>query len=146
MSAKALDSATFTLGNGKDVKIPRGQFINNEFVESASGKMMDVYNPATGKVIGQVSEADAEDVDRAVQAARAAYEKNKRAWGFQMHSQRGALLNKLADIIAANHEELAAIEATDTGKLYKDAYAKDINGVIATLRYFAGWADKVTGK
>lgn len=146
MSAKTVEAATFKLGNGKDVKIPVGQFINNEFVESASGKYMDVYNPATGKVIGKVSEADAEDVDRAVKAARAAYEKNKRAWGFQMHAQRGVLLNKLADKIAENHEELAAIEATDTGKLYSDAYGKDIAGVIATIRYFAGFADKVTGK
>jgi acyl-CoA reductase-like NAD-dependent aldehyde dehydrogenase len=134
--SKTLEATTFKLGNGKDVKIPIGQFINNEWVDCASGKRMDVYNPATGKVIGQVSEADAEDVDRAVQAARAAYEKNNRAWGFMMHSQRGALLNKLADII----------EATDTGKLYKDAFHKDIAGVIATIRYFAGWADKVTGK
>lgn len=144
--SKTVEAATFKLGNGKDVKIPIGQFINNEFVDAASGKRMDVYNPATGKVIGQVSEADAEDVDRAVKAARAAYEKNNRAWGFMMHSQRGAMLNKLADIIAANQEELAAIEATDTGKLYKDAYSKDIAGVIATIRYFAGWADKITGK
>jgi aldehyde dehydrogenase (NAD+) len=144
--SKTLEATTFKLGNGKDVKIPIGQFINNEWVDCASGKRMDVYNPATGKVIGQVSEADAEDVDRAVQAARAAYEKNNRAWGFMMHSQRGALLNKLADIIEANQAELAAIEATDTGKLYKDAFHKDIAGVIATIRYFAGWADKVTGK
>lgn len=145
MSSKALESTTFRLGNGKDVRIPIGQFINNEFVDSVSGARMDVYNPATGKVIGQVSEGDGADVDVAVKAARAAYEKDNRAWGFMKHYERGVLLNKLADLIEANREELAAIEATDTGKLYTQALNRDIMGVIKTIRYYAGYADKIMG-
>lgn len=145
-AAKPLASASFKLGNGKDVSIPIGMFINNQFVDAASGARMDVYNPATGKVIGQVAEGDKADVDIAVAAARAAYEKDNRAWGFVNHAGRGELLNKLADIVDKNKEELAAIEATDVGKLYKDALAKDIASVVKTLRYYAGWSDKIMGR
>jgi aldehyde dehydrogenase (NAD+) len=144
--SKPLASATFRLGNGKDVQIPIGMFINNEFVESVSGERIDVYNPATGKIIGQVAAGDKADVDKAVAAARAAYEKDNRFWGFVNHAGRGVLLNRLADIIEKNKEELAAIEATDVGKLYSDALGKDLGSVIATIRYYAGWSDKVTGK
>jgi aldehyde dehydrogenase (NAD+) len=143
---KRLAPATFRLGNGKDVSIPTGMFINNEFVDCVSGARLDVYNPATGKVIGQVAQGDAADVDKAVAAARAAYEKNNRFWGFQNHAGRGELLNRLANIIEKNREELAAIESTDVGKLYKDALGRDIAGVVKTIRYYAGWADKIMGQ
>ncbi|EJT46957.1 hypothetical protein A1Q1_04200 [Trichosporon asahii var. asahii CBS 2479] len=144
-ATKPLASATFRLGNGKDAQIPIGMFINNEFVDSVSGARLDVYNPATGRVIGQVAQGDAADVDKAVAAARAAYEAKNRAWGFHNHAGRGELLYRLADIIERNREELAAIEATDVGKLYKDALARDIAGVVKTIRYYAGWADKIMG-
>lgn len=133
------------LGNGKTVNLHHGMFINNEFVPSKSGKTLEVFNPAKGKVIGEIYQGDADDVDVAVKAARTAYEANNRAWGFGVAAQRAKLLIKLADLIDENVEELAALEATDTGKLYSDALTKDIPGTSATLRYFAGWADKLMG-
>lgn len=138
-------TVSLELGNGKTVNLHHGMFINNEFVPSKAGKKLEVYNPAKGKVIGEIYQGDADDVDAAVKAARTAYEANNRAWGFGFAGQRAKLLNKLADLVEANLDELAALEATDTGKLFSDAKTKDIPGVITTLRYYAGWADKIMG-
>lgn len=146
MSKSSEPTVALELGNGKTVNLHHGMFINNEFVPSASGKKLEVYNPAKGKVIGEIYQGDKEDVDTAVKAARAAYEANNRSWGFGIANQRGKLMIKLADLIDANLEELAALEATDTGKLFTDAKTKDIPSVSTTLRYFAGWADKLMGK
>ncbi|WOO83550.1 Aldehyde dehydrogenase [Vanrija pseudolonga] len=134
------------LGNGKTITLPSGLYINGEWVKPAKGVKLDVYNPATNKVIAQVYEGDAEDVDVAVKAARAAFEKDDRSWGFGSPQARAALLNKLADLVDANAELLAAIESTDQGKTYTAAIASDIPGVSQTIRYYAGWADKITGK
>jgi aldehyde dehydrogenase (NAD+) len=118
--------------------------INNEWVDSASGKTFATINPATAEEICQVAEADAADVDRAVHAARVAFETGP--WRQATASQRGLLLNRLADLIEKHADELAQLEALDNGKPYAVASAADLPLVIACYRYYAGWADKIQGK
>ena len=81
--------------------------INNKWVDAASGKTFPTINPSTGEVITQVAEADAADVDKAVAAARAAFDKG--AWRKMSASARGVLMNRLADLIEENREELAQL-------------------------------------
>jgi len=119
--------------------------IGNEWVNSKSGKTFPTLNPATGEEICQIAEADAPDVERAVQAARAAFH-SKSPWRRMSASQRGRLLNKLADLIEQNIDELARLESLDNGKPYSVALAADLPLTIACYRYYAGWADKVQGR
>src|SRR5580704_14955066 len=99
--------------------------INGKWVDAASGKTFPTINPATGDVIAQVAEADAADVDKAVAAARAAFETG--AWRRKMTaSQRGAMINRLADLIEKHADELAQLEALDNGKPYHIARAADL--------------------
>jgi len=118
--------------------------INNEWVKSQSGKTFPTLNPATGEEICQVAEADAPDVDRAVRAARAAFERGP--WRKMAAAERGRLLNKLADLIEKHIDELSELEALDNGKPVHVARAADLPLTIACYRYYAGWADKVQGK
>ena len=117
--------------------------INNEWVDPADGKSFETYNPATGEVIAKVAEAGAKDVDRAVKAARKALETGP--WSRIDAADRGKLMFKLADLIEKNKEELAALESLNCGKTITDARG-DLDGVLNTLRYYAGWADKIEGK
>src|SRR4029077_8557294 len=137
--------ATATTAIEPNVKISATKLlINGQWVNSTSGKTFPTINPATGEVITQVAEADAPDVDKAVGAARAAFEKG--AWRKMSASQRGNLLYKLADLIEKHADELAQLEALDNGKPYSVARAADLPLTIACYRYYAGWADKVQGK
>jgi aldehyde dehydrogenase (NAD+) len=117
--------------------------INNRWVPSESGKTFATINPSTGEEICQVAEADAPDVDKAVKAARAAFEG---PWRKMRASERGRLLYRLADLIEANTDELARLETLDNGKPLSIAKAVDVAKTVACYRYFAGWADKVQGK
>lgn len=128
----------------KQIKIGQTQLlINNEWVESASGHRFETINPATGEVVCDVAEADAADVDKAVQAARNAF--NSDSWRKMSATTRGDLLYKLADLIEKNIDELARLETLDNGKPVSDSI-NDIKLVIKCYRYYAGWADKVQGK
>ena len=118
--------------------------INNQWTDSKSGKTFPTINPATGEEICQVAEADAPDVDCAVQAARAAF--NGGPWRKMSASERGFLLNRLADLVERNADELAQLETLDNGKPYHVARSADLPLTIACYRYYAGWADKVQGK
>ncbi|MGF1488765.1 MAG: aldehyde dehydrogenase family protein [Prochloraceae cyanobacterium] len=118
--------------------------IDNEWVESVSGKRFETINPATGEVICDVAEADAADVDKAVAAARRAFDRGQ--WRDMSATKRGELLYKLADLIEANKEELARLETLDNGKPLSEALNSDLPLVIACYRYYAGWADKIQGK
>jgi len=136
------------------VTVPQGEkrvavaatklLIDNQWVDSASGKTFPTINPATGEVICQVAEADAADVDRAVRAARHAFEKGP--WRKTAAAERGRLLNRLADLIERHADELARLESLDNGKPYAVAGAADLPLTIACYRYYAGWADKVQGR
>jgi len=118
--------------------------INNRWIESASGKTFPTINPSTGEEICQIAEADGADVESAVRAARAAFERGP--WRKTMASERGRLLNRLADLIEKHTDELAALEALDNGKTFAMAKAFDVAASADCFRYFAGWADKVHGK
>ncbi|HXE10586.1 MAG TPA: aldehyde dehydrogenase family protein [Bryobacteraceae bacterium] len=119
--------------------------INNRWVDSVSGKKFDTINPATGEVLAQVAEADAADVDLAVKAARNAFHM-KSQWRRMSASERGKLMNKLADLIEKHADELATLESLDNGKPRHVARSADLELSIACYRYFAGWADKIQGK
>jgi aldehyde dehydrogenase (NAD+) len=118
--------------------------INNRWIASESGKTFGTFNPSTGEEICQVAEADAADVEKAVKAARQAFERGP--WRKTLASERGRLLHRLADLIEQNADELARIEALDNGKPVAVAKAVDVAATVACFRYFAGWADKIHGK
>lgn len=118
--------------------------IGGKWVDSVSGKTFATTNPATGETICQVAEADKADVDLAVKAARKAFEEGP--WRKMSGTDRGRLLNKLADLIEQNIEELAALETLDNGKPITESMTVDLPSVIKCYRYYAGWADKIHGK
>jgi aldehyde dehydrogenase (NAD+) len=117
--------------------------IDGKWVAAKSGKTFPTYNPATEELIAHVAEADAADVDLAAKAARKALESGP--WAKMDARDRGRLINRLADLIEANLEELAALETLDNGKPIRDSRAADLPLVVDCLRYYAGWADKITG-
>jgi aldehyde dehydrogenase (NAD+) len=118
-------------------------FIGGKWLSSASGKMFPTLNPATGETICHVAEGDKADIDLAVKAARKAFESGP--WGRMNASERGRLIQKLADAIEANKDELAALESLDNGKPIADSLAADLPLSIQCYRYYAGWADKNHG-
>lgn len=118
--------------------------IGGKWVESQSGKTFPTINPATGETICQVAEGDKADIDLAVAAARRAFESGP--WPKMNASERGRLLNKLADLMEKHIEELAALESLDNGKPIRDALNADLPLSIKCYRYYAGWADKIHGK
>lgn len=119
-------------------------FINGKWVPSASGKTFATINPATGETICKVAEGDKADIDAAVKAARHALDHGP--WGKMNASDRGRLINKLADAIEKHKDELAALESLDNGKPIADSLAADLPLTIKCYRYYAGWCDKIQGK
>ncbi|XP_058792368.1 aldehyde dehydrogenase 1A1 [Phymastichus coffea] len=131
------------MGSSKPVIKYTKLFINNEFVDSVSGKKFPAVNPATEAVIANVSEGDKADVDKAVAAARKAFSR-KSAWRTMDASARGELMLKLADLMHRDIEYLASVEALNNGKTYVSAQG-DIQASIQCIRYYAGWCDKIQG-
>ncbi|KAK7116548.1 retinal dehydrogenase 2-like [Littorina saxatilis] len=129
----------------RDVQVKYTQlFINNEFVNAESGKTFPTINPATGKPIVQLQEADKADVEKAVAAAKEAFKLGS-PWRRMDASRRGVLLNKFADLMEQNIAELASLEVLDNGKPFKAAVF-DMFFAIQVVRYYAGWSDKIHGK
>jgi aldehyde dehydrogenase (NAD+) len=118
-------------------------FINNQFVPSADGKTFPTLNPANGSVLAHVSEAGETDVARAVDAAHAAF---TGPWSRMSPRERGACLFRLAALIEQNVTKLAVLESLDNGKPYSQSIAVDAPACATILRYYAGWADKITGR
>ena len=118
-------------------------FIGGQWQESRGGKRFPTLNPVNESVIAEVAQGNEADVDAAVKAARAAFETGP--WSKMDARDRGRLMNKLADLMEVNLEELAALESLDNGKPIRDARAADLPLAIDCLRYYAGWADKLTG-
>lgn len=116
-------------------------FINGHFEDAASGKCFTTINPATNDILAEIAEADAVDVDRAVTAARKAF--NKGSWSEQSPQNRKAVLLKLAELIRANLEELALLDSMDMGKLVEDAAAVDVPGSAAFFQWYAEAIDKI---
>ena len=122
---------------------PKQLFINNEWVEPASGESFATVNPATGEELVQVALAGAEDVDRAVQAARAAFDG---PWRHKTSPQtRAQLLWQVAELIEEHADELAELEVLDNGKPLRVARYGDIPFAARHFRYYAGWASKLEG-
>src|SRR5215471_309402 len=108
--------------------------IDGKWQDSISGKTFETMNPATGETICQIAEGDKADVDLAVKAARKAFEEGP--WSKMNASERGGLLNKLADLIEQKRDELAALESLDNGKPYLDALNIDLPLTIKCYRYY----------
>src|SRR5271167_1920403 len=121
----------------------RQMFINGKWVDAASGKTFPTYNPATGDVLANVAEGDKEDINRAVAAARAAFDSGP--WSKATPSKRAKLMWKLADLIEKHAEEFAQLESLDNGKPVNVARAADVPGTVEMFRYMSGWATKIEG-
>jgi phenylacetaldehyde dehydrogenase len=117
--------------------------INGKWVEAASGKTFPTYNPATGEVLSRVAEGDKEDVNRAVKAARAAFDSGP--WSKISPSERGRMIWKLGDLIEKHLEEFAQLESLDNGKPLTVARVADVPLAADMFRYMAGWATKIEG-
>ena len=121
----------------------RQMLINGKWVDAASGKTFPTYNPATGDVLANVAEGDKEDINRAVAAARAAFDSGP--WSKATPSKRSKLMWKLADLIEKHAEEFAQLESLDNGKPVNVARAADVPGTVEMFRYMSGWATKIEG-
>jgi phenylacetaldehyde dehydrogenase len=141
--ATATQAVQLTDNVARYVAKTRQMFINGKWVDAASGKTFPTYNPATGEVLANVAEGDKEDINRAVAAARAAFDTGP--WSKITPSQRGKLIWKLADLIEQHAEEFAQLESLDNGKPLAIARVADIPGTIDMFRYMAGWATKIEG-
>ena len=128
---------TAFLGGG-----PKKLLIGGRWVDAAAGKTFDTVNPATGETLARVAEGDGEDVNRAVSAARAAFDG---PWSRLTAAERSAVLYKIADLIEAHAETFAQLETLDNGKPYATALRDDVGGTVAYFRYYAGWPTKIHG-
>ncbi len=122
---------------------PRKMFIDGKWVEAASGKTFPSYNPATGEVMAKIAEGDREDINRAVKAARKAFDSGP--WPTMSASERGRLIWKLGDLIEKHLEEFAQIESLDNGKPLAIARVADVPLAVDLFHYMAGWATKIEG-
>src|SRR5215471_628972 len=125
------------------IGVPRQLFINGQWAGAASGKTFETPNPATGQALAHIAEGDAEDIDRAVRAARSAFDDGP--WGRMTPSERGRIIWRIGDLILQNAEELAQLESLDNGKPYPVALAADVPLAADLFHYMAGWATKIEG-
>ncbi|CAJ0933258.1 unnamed protein product, partial [Mesorhabditis belari] len=129
--------------NHMKLKFPHELFIDGKFQASSSGRTYETINPATEKVICSLPKANVEDVNKAVAAAKKAFEEGE--WSKMSARERGKRLFKLADLMEQHKEELATLESIDSGAVYTLALKTHVGMSIDTWRYFAGWCDKIEG-
>ncbi|MDZ7878619.1 MAG: aldehyde dehydrogenase family protein [Saprospiraceae bacterium] len=122
----------------------KAMLIDDEWTLGSTNRRIEVFNPATEKVIGTVPLAEKEDVDKAVQSAKQAFQ--SREWRKMLPSDRERLLHRLADLIAQNADTLAQIITLENGKILAQAKASDVMGAVETFRYYAGWCTKIEGE
>jgi phenylacetaldehyde dehydrogenase len=136
---------TVTLDNRVEAFIaaPRQLFINGQWVDAASGKTFETPNPATGETLARIAEGDVEDVNRAVTAARRAFDSGP--WSRMSPSERGRIIWRIGDLILEHVEELAQLESLDNGKPVAVAAAADVPLAADLFHYMAGWATKIEG-
>ncbi len=125
------------------VAAPRQLFINGQWTDAASGKTFETPNPATGETLATVAEGDREDINRAVAAARKAFEDGP--WGRMSASERGRIIWRIGDLILEHAEELAQLESLDNGKPFAVAHGADVPLAADLFHYMAGWATKLEG-
>ncbi|MET9291292.1 aldehyde dehydrogenase family protein [Streptomyces sp. NPDC003077] len=123
-----------------DIAPSYGLFIDGEFTEAADGKVFKTVSPSTEEVLSEVAQGSAQDVDRAVKAARKAFEK----WSALPGSERAKYLFRIARIIQERSRELAVLETLDNGKPIRESRDSDLPLVAAHFFYYAGWADKLS--
>ncbi|KAJ8773814.1 hypothetical protein K2173_008277 [Erythroxylum novogranatense] len=117
--------------------------IDGKFVEAVSGKTFPTLDPRTGDVIAHVAEGDAEDINRAVAAARKAFDEGP--WPRMTAYERQMVLLRFADLLEKHNDEIAALETWDNGKPYEQAANVEVPMTTRLFRYYAGWADKIHG-
>src|SRR5258705_9734563 len=122
---------------------PKHNLINGKWVPAASGKTFDVFNPADASVLARAAESDKEDIQRAVAAARRAFESGP--WRRMTPSERGKLVWRIGDLILQHADELAEIESLDNGKPRAVARVADIPLSADMFHYMAGWSTKIEG-
>src|SRR5579862_859598 len=122
---------------------PRQLFINGQWCDAASGQTFETPNPATGEMLARIAEGDAEDINRAVRAARRAFEEGP--WGRMTPSERGRIIWRIGDLILEHADELAQLESLDNGKPFAVAKAADVPLAADMFHYMAGWATKIEG-
>lgn len=115
--------------------------INGQFVDAASGKTFPTLDPRTGEVIAHVAEGDMEDVNRAVAAARKAFDEGP--WPKMPAYERQKIMLRIADMIEEHNDEIAALETWDNGKPYEQSANIEIPMLARLFRYYAGWTDKI---
>jgi phenylacetaldehyde dehydrogenase len=125
------------------IAAPRQLFINGQWAAAASGKTFDTPNPATGETLARVAEGDVEDINRAVRAARSAFDDGP--WSRMTPSERGRIIWRIGDLILEHADELAQLESLDNGKPYAVARAADVPLAADLFHYMAGWATKIEG-
>jgi phenylacetaldehyde dehydrogenase len=141
--ATTVAPAQLTKGTTEFLGKSRKMLIGGRWVEAASGRTFETRNPATGEVLARIAEGDREDIDRAVKAARRAFEEGP--WPEMHPSERSRLLWKVSELIDQHRDELAELETLDNGKPIVLSRIVDLPSVIETFRYFAGWATKIEG-
>jgi aldehyde dehydrogenase (NAD+) len=139
-----MSSTTSAVHEDRVVCTPTQLLIGDRWLSSESGQTFPTYNPATGEKLADVAEADTADVDKAVKTAREALERGP--WRKTSASERGRLLNRLADLIEQHADEIATLETLDNGMPLTVARHAAIPLMLGQFRYFAGWADKNHGK
>jgi aldehyde dehydrogenase (NAD+) len=123
-----------------DIRSSYGLFIGGEFVDAVDGRPFKTVSPSSAEVLAEVTEAGAEDVDRAVRSAREAYE---RVWSRLSGRDRGKYLFRIARLVQERARELAVLESLDNGKPIRESRDVDVPLVAAHFFYYAGWADKL---
>jgi len=124
--------------------LSRKMLINGEWVDSASGRTFETLNPASEEVLAAVAHGEAEDVNRAVGAARAAFAEGS-PWRTMPPGQRGRIIHKLGDLVLEHLEEFALLESLNNGKPYAVAKAADVPLTADLFHYMSGWATKIEG-
>src|SRR6478735_9239014 len=137
--ATALDERAETF-----VKSKHQLLIDGQWVDAASGRTFETLNPATEEVLAEVAQGEAEDVDRAVRAARKAFDYDS-PWRRMNASDRGRLIWRISELIIENADELAMLESLDNGKPFTVARAADVELAADLFRYMAGWPTKIHG-
>jgi acyl-CoA reductase-like NAD-dependent aldehyde dehydrogenase len=143
-------SMTATLSSGLDprtadfISRPQQMYVDGQWVESASGRRFDTVDPATEHVITTVPHSDADDVERAVRAARRAFEDGP--WPAMTPAERQRMIWRIAEGITARADQFAELESIDNGKSVAVAKAVDVTWAAEIFYYYAGWATKIEGR
>jgi phenylacetaldehyde dehydrogenase len=144
LSSQTFRQPTYSTGAAFALARKPALFINNEWVASSHGALIEVEDPSSGRIVSHIVDASDKDVDRAVAAARAAFDDGR--WSKLPPIEREKAMHRLADLIEEHAEELAELEAIDNGKPKGMAAALDVPGSAVSIRYMAGWASKLSGE